>query len=117
LYSPLYSLASQVAQWKESSCNAGDASSIPELGRSPEEGNGNPLQYSCLGNLINRGDWQVTFHGIAKLDTIEQLNNFSPYGHVIFLFFFSSLYLLIFGPLCVTMQDLSSLTRDQIRAP
>ena len=37
--------------------NAGDVSSIPELGKSPGEGNGNPLQYSCLGNLMDRGAW------------------------------------------------------------
>ena len=39
---------------------------IPESGRSPGEGNGNPLQYSCLGNPINRGDWRATVHGVAK---------------------------------------------------
>ena len=43
---------------KESACNAGDLSSIPGLGRSPEEGNGNPLQYSCLENSMDRGAWQ-----------------------------------------------------------
>ena len=42
---------------KESACNAGDPGSIPGLGRSPGEGNGNPLQYSCLGNLTDRGAW------------------------------------------------------------
>ena len=51
---------------KESTCNAGDASLIPWSGRSPGEGNGNPLQYSCLGNPIDRGAWQVTVHGDAK---------------------------------------------------
>ena len=40
---------------KESACNVGDPSSIPGLGRSPGEGNGNPLQYSCLGNPMDRG--------------------------------------------------------------
>ena len=40
--------------------NAGDAGSIPGLGRSPGEGNGNPLQYSCLGNPMDRGAWQAT---------------------------------------------------------
>ena len=40
---------------KESACNAGDLGSIPGLGRSPEKGNGYPLQFSCLGNLMNRG--------------------------------------------------------------
>ena len=44
--------------------------SIPGLGRSPEEGNGNPLQYSCLENPMDRGAWQATVHGISKeLDT------------------------------------------------
>ena len=49
--------------------NAGDAryaSSIPGSGRSPGEGNGNPLQYSCLGNPMDRGVWQATVHGVAK---------------------------------------------------
>ena len=45
---------------KESACNAGDLGSIPELGRSPGEGNGNPLQYSCLENPMDRGTWQAT---------------------------------------------------------
>ena len=51
---------------KESTCNAGDTSSIPGSGRSPGEGNGNPLQYSCLGNPIDRRAWQVTVHGDAR---------------------------------------------------
>ena len=42
---------------KESACNAGDASSIPGLGESPGEGNGNPFQYCCLGNPMDRGAW------------------------------------------------------------
>ena len=41
----------------ESACDAGDAGSIPGSGRSPREGNGNPLQYSCLGNPMDRGAW------------------------------------------------------------
>ena len=48
---------SLVAQMVESACNAGDLSSVPESGRSPGEGNGNPLQYSCLENPIARGAW------------------------------------------------------------
>ena len=51
---------------KESTCNAGDLSSIPGLGRSPGGGHGNPLQYSCLENPMDRGDWQATVHGVAK---------------------------------------------------
>ena len=44
---------------KESACNAGELGSVPGLGRSPGEGNSNPLQYSCLGNPMDRGVWQV----------------------------------------------------------
>ena len=51
---------------KESACNAGDPGLIPESGRSPREGNGNPLQYSCLENSMNRGAWQATVYGVAK---------------------------------------------------
>ena len=51
---------------KESVCNAEDVFSIPGLGRSPEEGNGNPLQYSCLGNPMDRGVWQCTVHGVTN---------------------------------------------------
>ena len=46
--------------------NAGDMGWILELGRSPGEGNGNPLQYSCLGNPIDRGAWQATIHGVTE---------------------------------------------------
>ena len=46
---------------QESVCNAGDLSSIPGLGRSPGEGNGNPFQYSCLENSMDRGAWWVTY--------------------------------------------------------
>ena len=54
---------------KESACNAGDPCSIPGLGRSPGEGNGNPLQYSCLENPMDREAWQATVHGVAKSQT------------------------------------------------
>ena len=46
--------------------DAGDKSLIPGLGRSPGEGNGNSLQYSCLGNPMNRGAWQTIVHGVEK---------------------------------------------------
>ena len=51
---------------KESACNAGDTGSIPGSGRSPEEGNRNPLHYSCLRNPMDRGAWRATVHGVAK---------------------------------------------------
>ena len=54
---------------KESACNAGDAGSLPGLGRSHREGNDNPLQYSCLGNPKYRGAWWATVHGVAKSQT------------------------------------------------
>ena len=48
--------------------NAGDLSSVPGSGRSPGEGNGNPLQYSCLGSFMDRGAWWATVHGVAVGD-------------------------------------------------
>ena len=58
--------ASLVALGKESACNAGDAGLIPGSGRSPGGGNGNPLQYSCLENPMDKGAWWGTVHGVAK---------------------------------------------------
>ena len=52
---------------KESARNAGDLESIPGLGRSPGEGNGNPFQYSCLENPMDRGAWQTTVRGVARV--------------------------------------------------
>ena len=54
---------------KASACNVGDLGSIPGLGRSPGEGKGNPLQYSCLENPMDRGAWWATVHGVAKSRT------------------------------------------------
>ena len=51
---------------KESPCNVEDPGSIPGLGRSPGGGYGNPLQYSCLDNPMDRGAWQATTHGATK---------------------------------------------------
>ena len=56
---------------KESACNAEDTESIPGFRRSPGEGNSNPLQYSCLGNPMNRGAWWTTVHRIAESDSTE----------------------------------------------
>ena len=54
---------------KNPPANAGDMGSIPGLGRSPGEGNGNPLQYSCLENPMDRGAWWAPVHRVAELDT------------------------------------------------
>ena len=54
---------------KNLSANAGDVGSIPELRRSPGGGNGNPLQYSCLGNPMDGEAWQATVPGVAKSQT------------------------------------------------
>ena len=54
---------------KESTCNAGDLSSIPGSGKSPGGGNGNPLQYSYLDNPMDRGAWWATVHGVTKSRT------------------------------------------------
>ena len=83
---------------KESTCNASDVGLNPGLGGSPREGNGNLLQYSCLGNPMDRGTWQATVHGVASdgrdLVTKQQLcarlcfikdfsdiNPFDPYNN------------------------------------
>ena len=56
-----------------SASNAGDLGSIPGLGSPPGEGNGNPLQYSCLENPMDRGAWQATVHGIARVGHNSEL--------------------------------------------
>ena len=58
-----------VAQTVKSACSAGEPDSIPGLGISPVEGNGNPLQYSCLENPMDRGAWQATVHTVTKSQT------------------------------------------------
>ena len=58
---------------KESACSAGDPGSVPGLGRSPGEGNGNPFQYPCLGNSMDRGSWCAVVHGVTKSQA--QLSN------------------------------------------
>ena len=55
---------------KNPSADAGDTDLIHVLGRSPGEGNGNPIQYSCLENSMDRGAWQATAHGVAESDTV-----------------------------------------------
>ena len=58
--------ASDFSVGKDSACNARDPGSTPGWGRSPGEGNGASLQYSCLQNLMDRGAWWATVHGVAK---------------------------------------------------
>ena len=57
------------SEGKASACNAGDPDSIPGAGSSPGEGNGNPLQYSCLENSMDKVAWRATVHGVAKSQT------------------------------------------------
>ena len=64
-----------------SACNAGDPGSIPGLGRSSGEGNGNPLQYSCLENTMDRGAWWAIVHGVTKSQT--QLSDFTYLLHLL----------------------------------
>ena len=60
---------------KEAACSEGDLGSIPGLGRSPREGNGNPLQYPCLENSMDEKAWQATVHGVIK--SWPQLSDFT----------------------------------------
>ena len=62
-------LVKNLPAMQESTCRAGDWGSIPGLGGSPGEGNGNPLQYSCLENPMDRGAWQAIVHGVVKSQT------------------------------------------------
>ena len=66
---------------RESAWNSGDLDLIPGSGRSPREGNGNPLQYSCLENLMDQGAWWATVLGVTELDTTKWLTHtFGPYS-------------------------------------
>ena len=65
---------------KKSACNAGDLGSIPGLGRSPGEGNSNPLLYSCLENPMDRGAWRAAVHGVTKSRT--RLSDFHSQFHL-----------------------------------
>ena len=71
---------------KESACNAGDLGSIPGLGRSPGEGSGNPRQYSCLENPMDRGAWWATVHGVTRVghdlatEPTNQLYEIKPFN-------------------------------------
>ena len=65
---------------KGSACNARNLGLIPGSGRSPGEGNGSPLQYSCLENPMDRGAWQAAVHGVSK--SLTQLNQLSTHAYM-----------------------------------
>ena len=70
-------MGSWLPRWfsgKDPACKAGDVDLIPGLGRYPGEGNGNPFQYSCLRNLMDKGPWQATINGVTnELDMTERI--------------------------------------------
>ena len=68
---PVQTSIQQNVDGKESACSAVDPGSTPGSGRSPGEGNGNPLQYPCLKNSMDEGAWQATVHGVAESDMTE----------------------------------------------
>ena len=63
--------------------NVGDSGLIPGSGRSPGEGNGNPLQYSCLGNPMDRGAWQGIVHRVRVAKSWTQLKQFSTHAQMV----------------------------------
>ena len=71
---------------KESTCNAGDPGLIPGWGRSPGEGNGNPFQYACLENPMDRGAWWAIVDGVTKSQTrlSDQTTTTSLHGKKVF---------------------------------
>ena len=67
---------------KESVCSAGDPGLILRSGRYPEEGNGNPLEYSCLDRGMDRGAWRATVHGVTESDMLKRLRMHACYHFV-----------------------------------
>ena len=74
---------------KESACNAGDLGSTPRSGRYPGKGNGNPLQYSSLGNPMDREAWQATVHGVARVRHGLETKPLQPCAHIIILLLYT----------------------------
>ena len=81
----LWEVIPGVSSGKETPTSAGDLDSVPGLGRSPGEGNGNPLQYSGLENWMNRGAWQAAVHGITEKSTNTFITNWGWEGSSILL--------------------------------
>ena len=67
---------------KESTCDTGDMGSNPGSGRCPREENGNPVQYSCLENSMDRGAWQVTVHAVSRVGHDLETKSPPPYTHI-----------------------------------
>ena len=75
------SVVKNLPEMQKTACSAGDAVSGTCLGSSPAEGNGNPLQYSCLGNPMDRGAWRANPHGVAKSQIQLDTHARSIYSH------------------------------------
>ena len=94
---------------KESACSVGVPGLIPGLGRSPGEGNGNPLQYSCLENPVDRGAWQATVHEVTELDMTEWLIYTHTHTHIVlFLIFWgiSILFSIVAAPIYILTNNI-----------
>ena len=80
MYAFMYVYLPYCSVGRESACNAGDLGSVPGLGRFPGEGNGNPLQYSCLENPMDRGAKKAIVHGVARVghDLVTKPNQTMP---------------------------------------
>ena len=76
-------VAQRLKRLPASACNVGDLGSIPGSGRSSGEGNGNPLQYSCLENPMDRGAWWAAVHGVVKSRTRLSDFTFNFYFHAL----------------------------------